>query len=145
MGAIVVREVKLIFEDYIISRRMLKALQNKVEESEIALSMARPMIDEKVQGGKNSKRDNKIAAILDKQNRIKIKIKRISSDLKPFVVTMNKISQDDKGLLTSHYIKGKSVNEIAKELDLSVTATRSRLNKAEIKFLKIYKHYSKAH
>ena len=80
-----------------------------------------------------------------KQNRIKIKIKRISSDLKPFVVTMNKISQDDKRLLTSHYIKGKSVNEIAKELDLSVTATRSRFNKAEIKFLKIYKHYSEAH
>lgn len=139
------REVKLIFEDYIISRRMLKALQNKVEESEIALSMARPMTDEKVQGGKTVKKDTQMASVLDKQNRIKIKIKRISSDLKPFVVTMNKISQDDKRLLTSHYIKGKSVNEIAKELDLSKTTTRSRLNKAEIKFLKIYKHYIKAH
>ena len=138
------REVKLIFEDYIISRRMLKALQNKVEESEIALSMARPMTDEKVQGGKTVKKDTQMASVLDKQNRIKIKIKRISSDLKPFVVTMNKISQDDKRLLTSHYIKGKSVNEIAKELDLSITTTRSRFNKAEIKFLKIYKHYSKA-
>lgn len=124
---------------------MLKALQNKVEESEIALSMARPMTDEKVQGGKTVKKDTQMASVLDKQNRIKIKIKRISSDLKPFVVTMNKISQDDKRLLTSHYIKEKSVNEIAKELDLSVTATRSRFNKAEIKFLKIYKHYSKAH
>ena len=139
------REVKLIFEDYIISRRMLKALQNKVEESEIALSMARPMTDEKVQGGKTVKKDTQMASVLDKQNRIKIKIKRISSDLKPFVVTMNKISQDDKRLLTSHYIKGKSVNEIAKELDLSKTTTRSRLNKAEIKFFKIYKHYSEAH
>ena len=139
------REVKLIFEDYIISRRMLKALQNKVEESEIALSMARPMTDEKVQGGKTVKKDTQMAGVLDKRNRIQVKIKRISSDLKPFVVTMNKISQDDKRLLTSHYIKGKSVNEIAKELDLSKTTTRSRLNKAEIKFLKIYKHYSKAH
>ena len=139
------REVKLIFEDYIISRRMSKALQNKVEESEIALSMARPMTDEKVQGGKTVKKDTQMASVLDKQNRIKIKIKRISSDLKPFVVTMNKISQDDKRLLTSHYIKGKSVNEIAKELDLSKTTTRSRLNKAEIKFFKIYKHYSEAH
>lgn len=124
---------------------MSKALQNKIEESEIALSMARPMTDEKVQGGKTVKKDTQMASVLDKQNRIKIKIKRISSDLKPFVITMNKISQDDKRLLTSHYIKGKSVNEIAKELDLSVTATRSRFNKAEIKFLKIYKHYSEAH
>lgn len=124
---------------------MLKALQNKVEESEIALSMARPMTDEKVQGGKTVKKDTQMAGVLDKRNRIQVKIKRISSDLKPFVVTMNKISQDDKRLLTSHYIKGKSVNEIAKELDLSVTATRSRFNKAEIKFLKMYKHYSEAH
>lgn len=140
------KEVKLIFEDYIISRRMLKALQNKVEEETgISLSMARPMIDEKVQGGMISKQDTKMANVLDKQKRTQHKIKRILSDLKPFVVTMNKISQDDKRLLTSHYIKGKSVNELAKELDLSITTTRSRFNKAEIKFLKIYKHYSEAH
>lgn len=125
---------------------MLKALQNKVEEETgISLSMARPMIDEKVQGGMISKQDTKMANVLDKQKRTQHKIKRILSDLKPFVVTMNKISQDDKRLLTSHYIKGKSVNELAKELDLSITTTRSRFNKAEIKFLKIYKHYSEAH
>ncbi|MBP3905236.1 sigma factor-like helix-turn-helix DNA-binding protein [Turicibacter sp.] len=140
------REVKLIFEDYIISRRMLKALQNKAEEETgISLSMARPMIDEKVQGGMISKQDTKMATVLDKQKRTQHKIKRILSDLKPFVVTMNKISQDDKKLLTSHYIKRKSVNEIAKELDLSITTTRSRLNKAEMKFFKIYMHYSKTH
>ncbi|MBP3909462.1 MAG: DUF1492 domain-containing protein [Turicibacter sp.] len=140
------REVKLIFEDYIISRRMLKALQNKVEEgTEITLSMARPMLNEKVQGGKVCKQDTKMAITLDTKNRTQSKINQILRDLRPFSVTVSKTPKDDINLLTSHYIKKKSVSEIAKELDLSITTTRSRLNKAEMKFFKIYMHYSKTH
>lgn len=139
------KEVKLIFEDYQENISAWKVYEERSTRDEAIKVKTICYEYEKVDGGKVIKEDTKMAHRVDRLNSNANAIKRIKADLKPFVVTMNKISQDDKRLLTSHYIKGKSVNEIAKELDLSVTATRSRFNKAEIKFLKIYKHYSEAH
>lgn len=135
------REVKRLFEDYkenVIALRKYEEQQIKEEYIKIQVSKW----SEKVDGGKVIKEDTKMAKRIDKANSTVIAIKRIKADLRPFLLAMNKISEEQKSLLKSRYMKCRSVNEVANEFDLSLSMTKDRLKKAEQRFYKLYQKYS---
>ena len=69
-------------------------------------------------------------------------IKRIKADLRPFLLAINKVSDEQKTLLRSRYMKCRSVYEVAEEFNLSLGATRTKLSQAEMRFYRLYQKYS---
>ena len=135
------REVKRLFEDYkenIIAMKKYQEQQVQVEFIKIKSAKWSP---EKVDGGKVVKEDTNMARRIDRADANINAIKRIKADLRPFLLAMNKISEEQKSLLKSRYMKCRSVNEVANEFDLSLSMTKDRLKKAEQRFYKLYQKY----
>ena len=135
------REVKRLFEDYKENIIALKRYeQQQIKEEYIKIQVSK-LDTEKVDGGKVIKEDTKMAKRIDKANSTVIAIKRIKADLRPFLLALNKVSKEQKALLRCRYMKCRSVNEVAKEFDLSLSVTKDRLNKAEQRFFRLYQKY----
>ena len=142
LGSGMMREVKRLFEDYkenIIAMKKYQEQQVQVEFIKIKSAKWSP---EKVDGGKVVKEDTKMARRIDRADANINAIKRIKADLRPFLLAMNKISEEQKSLLKSRYMKCRSVNEVANEFDLALSMTKDRLKKAEQRFYKLYQKYS---
>lgn len=136
------REVKRLFEDYkenIIAMKKYQEQQVQVEFIKIKSAKWSP---EKVDGGKVVKEDTKMARRIDRADANINAIKQIKADLRPFLLAMNKISDEQKSLLRSRYMKSSSVYEVAKEFDLSLATTKTKLSQAETRFYKLYQKYS---
>lgn len=135
------REVKRLFEDYKENVIALKKYeQQQIKEQAISLGISRTDI-EKVQGGLLHKEERKMAKRIDRGNSSINAIKRIKADLRPFLMAMNKVSDEQKMLLRSRYLKCRSVVEVAKEFDFSLSVTRDKLSKAEVRFYRLYQKY----
>lgn len=134
------REVKEIFDDYKENVEALKCYKHHQAEAEV-ISLARKFDEEKVQGGKIIKQDTKMAKRIDRSNTNITAIKRLKKEIEPVKNAMERVkssSKSDYALLVMRYIKSYSIKTIAKHLNVSVTTVRSRLVKAEKKFIKIY-------
>lgn len=134
------REVKQIFDDYKENVETLKCYKHHQAEAEV-ISLARKFDEEKVQGGKIIKQDTKMAKRIDRSNTNITAIKRLKKEIEPVKNAMERVkssSKSDYALLVMRYIKSYSIKTIAKHLNVSVTTVRSRLVKAEKKFIKIY-------
>ena len=136
------REVKRLFEDYKENMIAMKKYQEQQIQTEFIKVKAAKWDPEKVDGGKLIKEDTKMAKRIDRADASIHAIKRIKADLRPFLLAMNKISDEQKSLLRSRYMKCRSVNEVANEFDLSLSVTKDRLKKAEQRFYKLYQKYS---
>ena len=135
------REVKRLFEDYkenVIALRKYEEQQIKEEYIKVQVSKWSP---EKVDGGKIVKEDTKMTKRIDRGNASINAIKRIKADLRPFLLAMHKLSKEQKELLRSRYMKSSSVYEVAKEFDLSLATTKTKLSQAETRFYKLYQKY----
>ena len=135
------REVKLLFEDYKENIRAMK----RYEEHNIREQMVKVRVSkfeqEKVQGGAIVKEDTKMARRIDTANANSNAIKQIKSDLEPFVIAWGKLTREHRPLLRSRYMKCRTINEVAEELDLSLSVAKSKLSNAEKRFYKLYNHY----
>lgn len=137
------RELKKIFEDYQENISAWKVYEERSTRDEAIKVKTICYEYEKVDGGKVIKEDTKMAHRVDRLNSNANAIKRIKADLRPFLLAMSKISDEQKSLLRSRYMKCRSVNEVAKEFDLSLSIAKDRLKKAEQRFYKLYNHYMK--
>ena len=137
------RELKKIFEDYQENISAWKVYEERSTRDEAIKVKTICYEYEKVDGGKVIKEDTKMAHRVDRLNSNSNAIKRIKADLRPFLLAMSKISDEQKSLLRSRYMKCRSVNEVAKEFDLSLSIAKDRLKKAEQRFYKLYNHYMK--
>ena len=136
------REVKRLFEDYKANLIALKKYeQQKIKDEYIKIKSAK-LDPEKVDGGLLVKEDTKMVKRIHRADSSINAIKRIKADLRPFLLAINKVSDEQKTLLRSRYMKCRSVNEVAKEFDLSLSVTKDRLNKAEMRFYRLYQKYS---
>ena len=137
------REVKRLFEDYKENIRSMK----RYEEHNIREEMIKVKVSkferEKVQGGAIVKEDTKMARRIDIANSNSNAIKHIKRDLEPFVMAWGKLNREHRTLLRSRYMKCRSINEVAEELDLSLSTAKTKLSNAEKRFYKLYDHYSK--
>ena len=137
------REVKLLFEDYKENIRAMK----RYEEHNIREQMAKVRVskfeDEKVQGGTITKEDTVMARRIDIANSNSNAIKHIKRDLEPFVMAWGKLNREHRTVLRSRYMKCRTINEIAEELDLSLSTAKTKLSNAEKRFYNLYDHYSK--
>ena len=135
------REVKRLFEDYKENIRAMK----RYEEHNIREQMVKVRVskfeDEQVQGGTITKEDTVMARRIDIANSNSNAIKRIKSDLEPFVMAWGKLNREHRTLLRSRYMKCRTINEVAEELDLSLSTAKSKLSNAEKRFYKLYNHY----
>lgn len=136
------REVKRLFEDYKENMIAMKKYQEQQIQTEFIKVNAAKWDPEKVDGGKLIKEDTKMAKRIDRADASINAIKRIKADLKPFLLAMSKLSEEQKLLLRSRYMKCRSVYEVANEFDLSLSVTKDRLKKAEQRFYKLYQKYS---
>ena len=93
---------------------------------------------EKVQGGTLVKEDTKLARRIDTANSNSNAIKRIKQDLKPFLEAWGKITKEQRALLRSRYMKRMTINEVAKELDLTLSVAKTKLSNAEKRFYRLY-------
>lgn len=135
------REVKRLFEDYKENIIALKRYeQQQIKDQAIKVGINRIDI-ERVQGGILHKEEKRMTKRIDRGNASINAIKRIKADLRPFLLAMHKLSKEQKELLRSRYMKCRSVNEVAKEFDLSLSVTKDRLNKAEQRFFRLYQKY----
>lgn len=135
------RELKKIFEDYQENISAWKVYEEHSTRDEAIKVKTICYEYEKVDGGKVVKEDTKMAHRVDRLNSNANAIKRIKADLRPFLLAMSKISDEQKSLLRSRYVKCRSVNEVAKEFDLSLSIAKDRLKKAEQRFYKLYNNY----
>ena len=137
------REVKRLFEDYKENIRAMK----RYEEHNIREQMVKVRVskfeDEKVQGGTITKEDTVMARRIDIANSNSNAIKQIKGDLEPFVMAWGKLNREHRTLLRSRYMKCRTINEVAEELDLSLSVAKTKLSNAEKRFYKLYDHYSK--
>ena len=137
------REVKLLFEDYKENIRAMK----RYEEHNIREQMVKVRVskfeDEKGQGGTITKEDTVMARRIDIANSNSNAIKHIKRDLEPFVMAWGKLNREHRTLLRSRYMKCRTINEVAEELDLSLSTAKTKLSNAEKRFYKLYDHYSK--
>ena len=137
------REVKRLFEDYKENIRAMK----RYEEHNIREQMVKVRVskfeDQKVQGGTITKEDSVMARRIDIANSNSNAIKQIKSDLEPFVMAWGKLNREHRTVLRSRYMKCRTINEVAEELDLSLSTAKSKLSNAEKRFYKLYNHYSK--
>ena len=140
-GHSIMREVKLLFEDYKENIRAMK----RYEEHNIREQMVKVRVSkfeqEKVQGGAIVKEDTKMARRIDTANANSNAIKQIKSDLEPFVIAWGKLTREHRTLLRSRYMKCRTINEVAEELDLSLSTAKTKLSNAEKRFYKLYNHY----
>ena len=135
------REVKRLFEDYKENIIALKRYeQQQIKDQAIKVGINRIDI-ERVQGGILHKEEKRMTKRIDRGNASINAIKRIKADLRPFLLALNKVSKEQKALLRCRYMKCRSVNEVAKEFDLSLSVTKDRLNKAEQRFFRLYQKY----
>lgn len=135
------REVKRLFEDYKANLIALKKYeQQQIKDQAIKVGINRIDI-ERVQGGILHKEEKRMTKRIDRGNASINAIKRIKADLRPFLLALNKVSKEQKALLRCRYMKCRSVNEVAKEFDLSLSVTKDRLNKAEQRFFRLYQKY----
>ena len=139
---ITVREVRKLFEDYQENIKAWKVYETRLIKDEAIKVKTICYEREKVDGGKIIKEDTKMAHRVDRLNSSANAIKRIKADLRPFLLALGKVSSEQKELLRSRYIDGQSVNELAKEFDLSVTGLRNRLDQAEKRFYRLYQKFS---
>ena len=136
------REVSRLFQDYKENIYALKKYeQQRIVEEAIKVGVSRTDV-EKVQGGITHKEERRMTKRIDRGNSSANAIKRIKADLRPFLLALGKVSSEQKELLRSRYIDGQSVNELAKEFDLSVTGLRNRLDQAEKRFYRLYQKFS---
>ena len=137
------REVKRLFEDYKENIRAMK----RYEEHNIREQMVKVRVskfeDQKVQGGTITKEDSVMARRIDIANSNSNAIKQIKSDLEPFVMAWGKLNREHRTVLRSRYMKCRTINEVAEELDLSLSTAKTKLSNAEKRFYKLYDHYSK--
>ena len=135
------REVRLLFEDYtenITAIRRYEQIHLKEEMIKVKVSKFER---EKVQGGAIVKEDTKMARRIDIANSNSNAIKQIKGDLEPFVVAWGKLNREHRTLLRSRYMKCRTINEIAEELNLSLSVAKTKLSNAEKRFYKLYNHY----
>ena len=136
------REVKRLFEDYKANLIALKKYeQQQIKDEYIKIKSAK-LDPEKVDGGLLVKEDTKMVKRIHRADSSINAIKRIKADLRPFLLAMSKLSEEQKSLLRSRYMKCRSVYEVANEFDLSLSITKDRLKKAEQRFYKLYQKYS---
>lgn len=136
------REVKRLFEDYKENIIALKRYeQQQIKEEAIKVGINRIDI-ERVQGGILHKEEKRMTKRIDRGNASINAIKRIKADLRPFLLAMHKLSKEQKELLRSRYMKSSSVYEVAKEFDLSLATTKTKLSQAETRFYRLYQKYS---
>lgn len=134
------REVKEIFDDYKQNKEVLKYYQKHQAGTE-AISLARRFDGEKVQGGKVIKQDTKMVKRIDRNTSHITAIKRLKKDIEPVVKAMERVklsSKNDYALLIMRYVRSYSIQTMAKQMNVSVTTVRSKLLRAEKKFLRIY-------
>ena len=135
------REVKRLFEDYKENIRSMK----RYEEHNIREEMIKVKVSkferEKVQGGAIVKEDTKMARRIDIANANSNAIKQIKGDLEPFIMAWGKLNREHRTVLRSRYMKCRTINEIAEELDLSLSTAKTKLSNAEKRFYKLYSHY----
>ena len=137
------REVKRLFEDYKENIRAMKRYEeHNIREEMIKVKVSK-FEDEKVQGGAIVTEDTKMARRIDLANSNSNAIKQIKSDLEPFILAWGKLTREHRTLLRIRYMKSKSINEVAEELDLSLSTAKTKLSNAEKRFHKLYNHYSK--
>ena len=135
------REVKRLFEDYKENIIALKRYeQQQIKDQAIKVGINRIDI-ERVQGGILHKEEKRMTKRIDRGNASINAIKRIKADLRPFLLAMHKLSKEQKELLRSRYMKSSSVYEVAKEFDLSLATTKTKLSQAETRFYKLYQKY----
>lgn len=138
------REVKRLFEDYKENIIALKRYeQQQIKEEAIKIGVSRTDV-ERVQGGLQHKEERKMAKRIDRGNSNINAMKRIKADLRPFLLAFNKVSDEQKSLLRSRYFNCRSVNEVAKEFDLPLGATRTKLSQAETRFYRLYQRFLEA-
>lgn len=136
------REVKRLFEDYKANLIALKKYeQQKIKDEYIKIKSAK-LDPEKVDGGLLVKEDTKMVKRIHRADSSINAIKRIKADLRPFLLAINKVSDEQKTLLRSRYMKCRSVHEVAEEFNLSLGATRTKLSQAEMRFYRLYQKYS---
>ena len=136
------REVKRLFEDYKENIIALKRYeQQQIKDQAIKVGINRIDI-ERVQGGILHKEEKRMTKRIDRGNASINAIKRIKADLRPFLLAMHKLSKEQKELLRSRYMKSSSVYEVAKEFDLSLATTKTKLSQAETRFYRLYQKYS---
>lgn len=135
------REVKRLFEDYKENIRAMK----RYEEHNIREQMVKVRVskfeNEKVQGGTITKEDTVMARRIDIANSNSNAIKQIKGDLEPFVMAWGKLNREHRTLLRSRYMKCRTINEVAEELDLSLSTAKTKLSNAEKRFYTLYNHY----
>ena len=135
------REVKRLFEDY---KENITAItryeQNHLKEEMIKVKVSK-FEEERVQGGAIIKEDTKMARRIDTASSNSNAIKRIKQDLKPFLEAWGKVTNEQRALLRSRYIRRKTMSEVAEEFGLTLSVTKDRLNKAEKRFYKLYQNY----
>lgn len=137
------REVSRLFHDYkenIVALR--KYEQQQILEETINVGVSRTDF-EKVQGGILHKEEKKMTKRIDRSNSSANAIKSIKADLKPFLLSLGKITSEQRELLRSRYIDDKNVKEVAKEFQLTVSVAKNKLEKAEKRFYRLYQNYSK--
>lgn len=137
------REVKRLFEDYKENIRAMKRYEEHNIREEIVKVKVSKFKDEKVQGGIITKEDTVMARRIDIANSNSNAIKQIKADLEPFVVAWGKLNREHRTLLRSRYMKCRTINEIAEELNLSLSVAKGKLSKAEKRFYSLYSHYTK--
>ena len=137
------REVKRLFEDYKENIRAMKRYEEHNIREEMVKVRVSKFKDEKVQGGTITKEDTVMARRIDLANSNSNAIKQIKSDLEPFILAWGKLNREHRTLLRSRYMKCRTINEVAEELDLSLSTAKTKLSNAEKRFYKLYDHYSK--
>ena len=135
------REVKRLFEDYKENIRSMKRYEENSIREEIVKVRVSKFKDEKVQGGTITKEDTVMARRIDIANSNSNAIKQIKSDLEPFVMAWGKLNREHRTVLRSRYMKCRTINEVAEELDLSLSTAKTKLSNAEKRFYKLYSHY----
>ena len=136
------REVKRLFEDYKANLIALKKYeQQQIKDQAIKVGINRIDIG-RIQGGILHKEEKRMTKRIDRGNASINAIKRIKADLRPFLLAMHKLSKEQKELLRSRYMKSSSVYEVAKEFDLSLATTKTKLSQAETRFYRLYQKYS---
>lgn len=137
------REVKKLFDDYKENISAWKVYEKQQIEDQYIPTKVTKWGVEKVSGGKIVKEDEKMANRINRANANANAIKRIKADLRPFLIALNKVSEEQKELLRSRYIKCRSVDELAEEFGLTISVARNRLKKAEQRFYRLYQNYAK--
>lgn len=138
---ITVREVRKLFEDYQENIKAWKVYETRLIKDEAIKVKTICYEREKVDGGKIIKEDTKMAHRVDRLNSNSNAIKRIKADLRPFLLALGKVSSEQKEMLRSRHIKGSTLNDMAKEFDLSVSVIRNRLQHAEKRFYRLYQTF----